>query len=139
MNPELPALPPDFPEQAAVGAFRAAPLRAAEAAGKASEIGFKVRRIDLRGSRSKAETLARIAASLDFPEWFGHNWDALADCLGDLPWLPPGARCLLVFEGCSGHAEAWPVLIEILQQSCTDWAEREVLLSCILAFDGDEQ
>ncbi|MDX5364214.1 MAG: barstar family protein [Pseudazoarcus pumilus] len=102
-------------------------------------IGYDVRRVDLHDSRNKADTLARIAAALDFPEWFGHNWDALADCLGDLPWLTPGARCLLVFEGCKGHAEAWPVLIEILQQSCTDWAEREVLLSCVLAFDGDEQ
>lgn len=26
-----------------------------------------------------------VAAALDFPDYYGHNLDALADCLGDLP------------------------------------------------------
>ena len=36
----------------------------------------------------KAALLARFAAALHFPDWFGHNWDALSDCLTDLSWLP---------------------------------------------------
>lgn len=39
---------------------------------------------------SKAATLAAFATALHFPDWYGHNLDALADCLGDLSWLPPG-------------------------------------------------
>lgn len=39
-------------------------------------------------SDTKAGTLAGFAAVLHFPDWYGGNLDALADCLGDLSWLP---------------------------------------------------
>ncbi|MEP6815975.1 MAG: barstar family protein [Marmoricola sp.] len=32
----------------------------------------------------KAGLLAELAATLSFPVWFGHNFDALADCLRDV-------------------------------------------------------
>lgn len=41
---------------------------------------------------TKQETLERFAEALDFPGWFGHNLDALYDCLDHLiatsprPW-----------------------------------------------------
>ena len=41
-------------------------------------------RVDLAGCSDKATLLARLAAALQFPDWFGHNWDALSDCLTDL-------------------------------------------------------
>jgi hypothetical protein len=44
--------------------------------------------LDLSGISTKPAFLARAAAALCFPEGFGHNWDALADCLEDLSWQP---------------------------------------------------
>jgi hypothetical protein len=40
----------------------------------------------IRGSRcgSKGETLHEFAAALQFPWYFGHNWDALDECLRDM-------------------------------------------------------
>ena len=35
----------------------------------------------------KAEFLDLLACKLRFPHGSGRNWDALADCLGDLEWL----------------------------------------------------
>jgi hypothetical protein len=40
--------------------------------------------IDGRTCRTRAAFLAEAARVLDFPAYFGHNWDALADCLRDL-------------------------------------------------------
>ena len=40
--------------------------------------------IDCGGCADKNELHARIAAALDFPDWYGHNLDALMDCLTDL-------------------------------------------------------
>ncbi|HEV7900084.1 MAG TPA: barstar family protein [Planosporangium sp.] len=34
--------------------------------------------------RTRAGLFTEWAARLRFPEYFGHNWDALADCLKDL-------------------------------------------------------
>src|SRR3546814_314131 len=50
----------------------------------ARELGHAVAAIDLAGCRDKDDVLDRFAAALHFPDWFGRNWDALADCLGDL-------------------------------------------------------
>ncbi len=95
--------------------------------------GFALRRVDLQGCGGKADFLARIATALDFPDWFGHNWDALADCMGDLAWIEaPGIVVVLehlqelrtaapadcdtaleiIAEAAAWHAEGnWPVWV----------------------------
>ncbi len=40
--------------------------------------------IDLKGLRNRQAMLERIATALGFPGHFGHNLDALYDCLTDL-------------------------------------------------------
>lgn len=50
------------------------------------------------GIRSKQKLLAILADKLRFPGYFGWNWDALEECLGDLSWLPPGQRVAIVHE-----------------------------------------
>lgn len=138
MTVTLPTLPDDFPLTKAPGVFRIAPSRLETIASAAGQAGLDVRRIDLHAARSKTDILARIASALDFPGWFGHNWDALADCLTDLAWLPPNTARVFVFEGCSGHEEALPVLLEILQQCCDDWLERAVEITCVFVIAGND-
>ncbi|MGY0617997.1 barstar family protein [Lysobacter sp. A378] len=95
----------------------------------AASLDFTVARIDLANCADKAGALARIGETLQFPDWFGANWDALADCLGDLSWLPaPGY--LLVLDN-SGQWQAtrdagFNTLLAILNEAATDWRERNV-------------
>jgi hypothetical protein len=86
----------------------------------ATALGFQVARIDLDGCTTKPEALARIAEALGFPSWFGANWDALADALGDLgDEASPGI--LLVLTALGGWAGVAPdeveVLLEILDEA----------------------
>lgn len=50
--------------------------------------GWAVRRLPAADVRDRAAFLAACGRALDFPDWYGQNWDALADCLADLSWLP---------------------------------------------------
>ncbi|MFB9069541.1 barstar family protein [Pseudofulvimonas gallinarii] len=49
-------------------------------------LDFATVRLDLADCRRSDDLFARMAAVFRFPEWFGDNWDALADCLADLSW-----------------------------------------------------
>ncbi|MCE1178760.1 MAG: barstar family protein [Micrococcales bacterium] len=51
-------------------------VRAAQRAGRSVSL--------VKGGADKEATLASFADALGFPDYFGHNLDALYDCLGDL-------------------------------------------------------
>jgi hypothetical protein len=81
--------------------------------------GLRLARVRLEASKEK--TLEHIAAALQFPQWFGGNWDALEDSLGDLSWL--GAKGhVVVFEGAPPEA----MLLDILRDCAETWKARGV-------------
>lgn len=70
--------------------------------------GWSQVRLDLTGVTDKPAFMDRCARALGLPDWFGRNWDALADCLGDLSWAPPARGRLLVVTGWRDFARAAP-------------------------------
>ena len=70
----------------------------------------------------KSELMQNIAEVLRFPDWFGHNWDALEDCLTDLSWNEAMGYVLL-FEHAK-RGDDLGVLIDILRSSAEWWAGR---------------
>ena len=94
----------------------------------ARDAGLQVRRIDLGGA-DKPTLLLRMATALDFPRTFGHNWDALADSLRDLSWLPSSGFTLLFENGGDlqqAGSEAFDTLLEILEECAQEWGERDI-------------
>jgi RNAse (barnase) inhibitor barstar len=91
----------------------------------AKSLDFAQATIDLAGCSGKDDALARFARALAFPEWFGGNWDALADCLSDLSWWPADGYVLLL-----EHVNAWraaapedfDTLVDIVNETATGWA-----------------
>jgi hypothetical protein len=73
--------------------------------------GLAVARIDLR--QPVFEVFAR---ALDFPDWFGRNWDAMEDCLTDLSWREADGHVLLL----EGEPEA--MLADVLAAAAEFWA-----------------
>lgn len=95
--------------------------------------------IALDGCASKAELLERIAAALHFPGWFGHNWDALADCLTDLSWLPAGAYRITLTQAAPlrrAAPETLATALEIFDAAAAAWADQGVDFSVCLTEDG---
>ena len=99
-----------------------------------------VLRVDLSSARNKAEMLAGIGKALRFPEWFGHNWDALADCLQDMAWMPaPGYVVILDHcDGIHGRAEGdFVKLMQVFQDAANTWREDGVPFWCLVDMQAD--
>jgi len=107
----------------------------------AETLDYEVLRIDLAGCRDKACVLELIAEALRFPDWVGDNWDALADALNDLSWLPANGYLLLL-----EHASAWrnhagadfDVLLDILNEAASPWAEQGIAFWALLPLPAEE-
>ncbi|MFE3327116.1 barstar family protein [Streptomyces sp. NPDC059176] len=67
--------------------------------------GRNITVLDLHGVVDKVAFMDRCAVDLGLPAWFGRNWDALADCLTDLPG-EQGA--LVLVHRWQGYAAARP-------------------------------
>lgn len=92
-------------------------------------------RIDLAGCTDKATLLARFAAALHFPDWFGHNWDALSDCLTDLSWLPARHYRVELAQPQALRTAAPETLdtaLEILGEAVEFWANEGVVFEFAL-------
>ena len=70
----------------------------------------------------KDALLRNVACALDFPDWFGQNWDALEDCLTDLSWRTGGGE-VLIFEGAENRDD-FGILVDVLRSSAEFWAGR---------------
>lgn len=55
----------------------------------------------LRGSRmpTRRDALEHVAEVMEFPSYFGRNWDAVDECLSDLDWLPSARGFVIVVDG----------------------------------------
>lgn len=77
-----------------------------------------VRLVAVGPAGSKAALLTAIAESLRFPEWFGHNFDALVDLLGDEDYVP--SHTVMLWRGWAALAEADPdafaVFLDVLRE-----------------------
>lgn len=92
--------------------------------------------IDLGGCSDKAELLERFASALHFPPWFGHNWDALSDCLTDLSWFPARRYRITLSRPQDLRAadpESLATVLEILQEAAEFWAEEGVAFDLALS------
>jgi len=87
------------------------------------------------GARDKDSVLQAFARDLRLPEWFGGNWDALADCLMDMEAISKGPGAVVMVTGLEGLAQHAPedyeMLMGVLRDAVTYWQEEGVLF-CVL-------
>ena len=113
------------PEQAGTFYLTASDLAPLLAA--AGALGFRCITLDLGHCDQKAELLRRLAVAFAFPAGLGHNWDALADCLGDLSWLPAQGYVLGLTHPQAlrdAAVDDYATLVSILEGASLEWRER---------------
>jgi len=100
---------------------------AMEKVARQSELVFRL--VNLHDGEEIDEVFEAIAEGMGFPEYFGHNFDALYDCLTDLSWQETSST-VIVLTGCDGfHAaapEAWNMLISVFVSAAEFWRDEEV-------------
>ncbi len=108
------------------GVYHAPQAARAELLAAAKTSDLSLHSVDLSTVRDKDALLERLAAALEFPDWFGHNWDALADCLGDLSWLRADGH-LILLERCDGfraaHDEDFTTALQVFAAAAEAWRE----------------
>jgi hypothetical protein len=93
----------------------------------AARRGWRCFYLDGRQIGDKRALMAAAARALELPSYFGHNWDALEECLNDLAWAP-AAGYLLLYDDAAQLARAepedWATLHAILADAVAAWAAR---------------
>lgn len=90
----------------------------------AQAAGLALWRVDIGHVHDKQGFTDRVAKALAFPQWFGGNWDAFEDCLGDLSWQSASGYVLLLEHGKhfgAGHKQEFVTAVEVLDGVAEYW------------------
>jgi hypothetical protein len=84
---------------------------------------------------------AEIARVMQFPAYFGHNWDAVYDCLTDLNWLP-AAGYVLLLDGfgpfAAAQPEQWAIGLRVLRDACAFWQPLRTPMTALLCGPAEQ-
>jgi hypothetical protein len=109
------------------GLYRLEPTVAPEqAAALCQEHGCQLFYIDGSTIASKSSFLQQVAQVMEFPDYFGQNWDAFEDCLTDLDWF--SADCYVILYDhpeafAQGDPVEWATALDILRSTVEYWRE----------------
>ncbi len=88
------------------------------------ERGLAFFHIEGQDVRDKDQFLQQTALVLRFPEYFGNNWDAFADCLTDMSWHETGGFVILYdhFDSLAeGSPREFEIALDIFKESSEFW------------------
>ncbi len=74
--------------------------------------------------KTPANLFGEFARALKFPDYYGHNWDALEECLADLEWMPAKGYILLITDAAHvlpDDEEEYETFLEILRDAGEAW------------------
>ena len=86
--------------------------------------GFVLKSIKGAKCKTPAALFAEFAKVMELPEYFGHNWDALEECLADLEWMPAKGYVLLLTDAeqiLPQDEEEYATLLEVLSDAGEAW------------------
>ncbi|MGW8767776.1 barstar family protein [Streptomyces sp. NPDC055815] len=106
----------------------------AQAAERLEDRGFRVIHLEAGQWNTEQDMHRAMAAALDFPDYYGHNLDALNDCLGDVACYggyddaPEGTGLVLVFTDYDRFAATCPRAAQVVLDIIADQARQAAVL-----------
>ncbi len=83
---------------------------------------YNVVEIDFKIVTTKSGILDLFSNQLQFPSYFGRNWDALWDCIKDLEWLREKNTAVLIKNSSKlKDQQSYTTLIDILRDATPYW------------------
>lgn len=102
--------------------------------------GFQFFYINGSQVSNKETFLNEVALSLQFPDYFGKNWDALQDCLTDLEWVSAQGY-VIFYEDAESFAQQnpqdWKIALNVLSSAVEFWQEEDIPMYVLIKGTGD--
>ena len=92
----------------------------------AKKAGYAFFHIDGKNISRKEQLLNHVATALHFPGDFGHNWDALEECLTDLEWVDAEGYVIYydhIDSLLTAHPDQFETFVEIVRDAVASWKE----------------
>lgn len=116
--------------------------RQSDELGEAASVrGVGVFRLNGVRMSNQAELFQEFKVKLQFPDYFGSNWNALDECLADLDWLDWSDYLVVIESGnsvlCDEEVEVREMLDKILTDISEEWSNSGsgVVFRTILVID----
>ena len=80
--------------------------------------------IDGKDCSNKKALFNTFSSKLQFPDYFGDNWDAFNDCFNDLEWLDSNQYVLFFKnfeETLTQDIDELEIFLEIIEEAIKDW------------------
>jgi RNAse (barnase) inhibitor barstar len=102
----------------------------------ARKAGFAFFHLEGKTIERKEQLMNAMATALSLPSHFGHNWDALEECLGDMEGVE-GKGAVLYYDHIDGllaaHPDQFETLVEIVRDAVEAWKEDGTAMVVILS------
>jgi len=92
-------------------------LRPEEIDADYGSLGFAVMEGSVAGVKTENELFSVVASAMQFPDYFGNNWDALYECLRDMGWMAADGYLLILRDASQG----WTKNPYVLGRFVTVW------------------
>lgn len=79
-----------------------------------------------------------FATTLNFPNYFGYNWDAFYDCITDLSWIKNQDRFLIVYKNphkfMHHNPETWKIANTVLLDTIEFWNKQDKQMLIVFSY-----
>jgi RNAse (barnase) inhibitor barstar len=105
----------------------------------AKALGFARFNVDLEESGQMGAILTALGRDLDFPDWYGANFDALNDCLTDFSWREAPGYVITLTGADALHAipDSFNALNEVFSSAIEQWQAQHIPLWVLYQLSAD--